>query len=199
MVRELQSILLKDVKTASASQSAALADEVTGYFDQLRNPLLRYLLSFGLCASDAEEVIQEVFLALFQHLRRNGSRSNLRGWIFRVAHNQGLKRCNLNRLETKLFSPAEEEGTKLHPHPDPNPEELLATQRRQQRLLAVVNALSVADRRCLHLRAEGLRYREIVEILGISLGAVALSLERSLSRLHRAVGNSTDTSNGRRL
>jgi hypothetical protein len=36
------------------------------------------------------------------------------------------------------------------------------------------------------LRAEGLRYREIAEVLGISLGAVANSLERSITRLARA-------------
>ena len=36
---------------------------------------------------------------------------------------------------------------------------------------------------CLSLRAEGLRYREIAEVLGISLGSVAASLEKSLSRL----------------
>jgi RNA polymerase sigma-70 factor (ECF subfamily) len=59
---------------------------------------------------------------------------------------------------------------------------------RRERLLAVVEALPEVDRRCIYLRAEGLRYREIVEVLGISLGAVALSLERSLARLRRADG-----------
>jgi RNA polymerase sigma-70 factor (ECF subfamily) len=38
----------------------------------------------------------------------------------------------------------------------------------------------------LHLRAEGLRYREIAEILEMSLGAVSISLSRSLARLERA-------------
>jgi RNA polymerase sigma-70 factor (ECF subfamily) len=36
------------------------------------------------------------------------------------------------------------------------------------------------------LRAEGLRYREIAEVVGMSLGAVSMSLERSLGRLARA-------------
>jgi RNA polymerase sigma-70 factor (ECF subfamily) len=42
--------------------------EVTELFEQLRDPLFRYLLSFGLSVQDGEEIIQEVFLALFQHL-----------------------------------------------------------------------------------------------------------------------------------
>jgi RNA polymerase sigma-70 factor (ECF subfamily) len=49
----------------------------------------------------------------------------------------------------------------------------------------VVSVLPEQDRRCLILRAEGLRYREIAEVLHISLGAVALSLERCLTRLAR--------------
>jgi RNA polymerase sigma-70 factor (ECF subfamily) len=42
------------------------------------------------------------------------------------------------------------------------------------------------SRCCLYLRAEGLRYREIAEILDMSLGSVANCLERSLARIARA-------------
>src|SRR5271154_3180967 len=66
-------------------------EEVIGLFDQFRNRLLRYLLSFGIPAPEGEEIIQEVFLALIWHVRLGRSRRNLRGWIFRVAHNLALK------------------------------------------------------------------------------------------------------------
>jgi RNA polymerase sigma-70 factor (ECF subfamily) len=51
--------------------------------------------------------------------------------------------------------------------------------------MAVLNALPEQDRRCLCLRTEGLRYREIASVLDMSLGAVSLSLERSLGRIAR--------------
>ena len=54
------------------------------------------------------------------------------------------------------------------------------------RLRAVLRALPEPDQHCLRLRAEGLRYREIAEVLGMSLGAVSISLTRSLARLERA-------------
>ena len=41
--------------------------EVMRFFEEFRSPLLRYSLSFGISVHDAEEVIQEVFLALFLH------------------------------------------------------------------------------------------------------------------------------------
>ena len=39
------------------------------------------------------------------------------------------------------------------------------------------------DRRCLYLRAEGLSYRDIARTLDISLGSVAKSLTRAVTRL----------------
>jgi RNA polymerase sigma-70 factor (ECF subfamily) len=163
-----------------------LEEEVTRLFDQLRNPILRYVLSLGLSPQDGEEVIQEVFLSLFQHLRQGKSRHNLRGWVFRVAHNRALKRrCAQVHA---LMSLADVDAASRQVDPRPNPEEALAAKQRRERLFAVVRALPEHDRCCLHLRAEGLRYREIAEVLGMSLGAVSLSLVRSLARLGRADG-----------
>lgn len=169
--------------TDRGTEPSPLEREVTDLFELLRAPLLRYLSSFGLGPQDAEEVVQETFLALFLHLRDGKPRTNLQAWIFRVAHNLGLKRCQAARrtagADIEEFSLAD---------PALNPEQQAAHSQRSARLLAVVKALPEQDRRCLYLRAEGLRYREIVEVLGMSLGAVAQSLERSLARLHRAGG-----------
>ena len=112
--------------------------------------------------------------------------SNLHGWVFRVAHNLALKRRHASRgSETVLAAAGDAAG---HCDPGPSPEEQAVQRQRQVRLLAVVRALPEQDRCCLHLRAEGLRYREIAKVLGVSLGAVSLSLQRSLARLARADG-----------
>jgi RNA polymerase sigma-70 factor (ECF subfamily) len=163
-----------------------LEEEVARLFDQLRNPMLRYVLSIGLSPQDGEEVIQEVFLSLFQHLRQGKSRHNLRGWVFRVAHNLALKRRSAQAHAPLSLADVDVASWQLDP--DPNPEEAMAAKQRRERLLAVVRALPEQDRCCLHLRAEGLRYREIAGVLGMSLGAVSLSLVRSLTRLSRADG-----------
>jgi RNA polymerase sigma-70 factor (ECF subfamily) len=161
--------------------------EVVELFERFRDPVLRYALSFGIAVHDAEEVAQEVFVSLFRHLQLGRSRKNLRGWIFRVAHNLALKQRHANqRSRDKTASDwniAEE-----HFDPSPSPEEQLSSAQRQRRLLAVVDALPEVDQSCLRLRAEGLRYREIAAVLGISLGAVSISLTRSLARLIRADG-----------
>ncbi len=166
--------------------SSPLAEEVVGLFDQLRARLLRYMLSLGLPVEDGEEIIQEVFLSLIHHLQRGKSRSNLRGWVFRVAHNLALKRRNQARASRQNLSEATAASEGLFTDPDPNPEDQVVSGQKRERLAAVLSALPEQDRRCLVLRAEGLRYREIAEVLDISLGAVSLSLGRSLARLARA-------------
>jgi RNA polymerase sigma-70 factor (ECF subfamily) len=176
--------------TKSECGPAPSADEqqVIQLFDELRNRLLRYLLALGLPVHEGEEVIQEAFLALFQHLQRGRSRQNLRGWIFRVAHNLGLKR-RLARAREAVNAAGEQEFLAAgRPDPGENPEEQLLSSQRLQRLQAVLRALPEQDQWCLSLRAEGLRYREIAEVLGMSLGSVAASLGRSLARFSRADG-----------
>src|SRR5271154_4423810 len=79
--------------------SSAVEEEDVGLFDQVRNPLLRYLSSFALALPDSEEIIQETFLALFQHLQRGKPRHNLRGWLFRVAHNLALRKRQRDRRD----------------------------------------------------------------------------------------------------
>jgi RNA polymerase sigma-70 factor (ECF subfamily) len=180
----LRLALLTGAGAENARTSSPIEEEVIRLFDLLRNRLLRYLMALGLDLHDGEEVIQEVFLALFQHLREGKPRENLRGWIFRVAHNLGLKRRYASR--ERVFAESEESLAALQPDPGLNPEEQMAVRQRQEDLLAVLRALPEQDRCCLRLRSDGMRYREIAEVLGISLGAVAASLERSLARLSRA-------------
>jgi RNA polymerase sigma-70 factor, ECF subfamily len=170
-----------------AEQASPLEAEVVALFDQLRDPLLRYLLSFRLLVvQDGDEIIQEAFLALFQHLQRGRSRHNLRAWLFRVSHNLALKRLQRSRRDSENLAELSHSAGAMTADPALNPEDAFARVQLQRRLLAVVRALPEPDQHCLALRAEGLRYREIAEILGMSLGAVAKSLERSLARVARA-------------
>jgi RNA polymerase sigma-70 factor (ECF subfamily) len=165
------------------NRSERLEEDLVALFDQFREPLLRYLSTFGPPIHDNEEIVQEAFLSLFRHLQDGKSRANLRGWLFRVAHNLALK----HRLRARRAQDARAEGDAqdLAVDPGPSPEDLVASHQVRRRLLKVVEALPQQDRRCLALRAEGLRYREIAAVLNVSLGAVSLSLTRSLARIAR--------------
>src|SRR5436309_7397794 len=71
--------------------TARIRDEVAQLFQETREDVYRYLLTLGLYPPQAQEATQEVFLRLYTTLRKGEQIRNHRAWIFRVAHNLGLK------------------------------------------------------------------------------------------------------------
>jgi RNA polymerase sigma-70 factor (ECF subfamily) len=176
--------LLLRVADDSPAASADLERDVLALFDQCAPPLMRYVASFGMNAAETEDIVQDVFLLLFRHLRLGRPRSNLKGWLFQVAHHLALRQRRQRRRRTASVSSSWDDSILArHVDPSPNPEAQLAQARRQRRLQSVLQALPDRDRRCVSLRADGLRYREIAATLGISLGAVAKSIARAMARL----------------
>ena len=176
---------LAAIGPAHTTQASEIENEVLSLFDNFRDPLLRYVCAFGISVGDGDDLVQDVFLALFRHLREDGGRSNLQGWLFRVAHNLALKRRGQQRRERDRFHADDHAAHRLL-DPRHDPEEQLADREHRKRATAVLNALPERERYCVILRGNGLRYREIARVLGISLGAVAKSLTRAIARLQRA-------------
>lgn len=153
--------------------------EATTLYRELRKPLLRYLACLGLSADESQDVVQDAFLSLHQHLAAGGSRGNIRSWLFRVAHNQARNRQN--RYERR-FARALEDGFDSIAD-ESTPERAVLEQEKFQRLKKAIGLLTDAERECLLLRAGGLRYREIGEVLGIPTSTVADTVERAIRKL----------------
>src|SRR5690349_2912740 len=83
----------------------ALERRVTCLFEESREDVYRYLLTLGLHPPRAQEAVQEVFLRLYASLRKGEEIANPRGWIFRVAHNYGLK-VRERQSSEETFDPA---------------------------------------------------------------------------------------------
>ena len=174
-----------------ADNDQSLEQDVLGLFDQYQRPLTRYVCSFGLARQDAEDVVQEAFLALFRHLRGGRDRCNLPGWLFRVAHNLALKhRCrHRSHWWTRPEAPDERlRDERLRVDPALNPEERLVDAEEQRRWSRIMQALPERDRQCVLLRAEGMKYREIATALGLSLGTIAKIMLRTMKRLGHVHG-----------
>jgi RNA polymerase sigma-70 factor (ECF subfamily) len=142
-----------------------------------------YVLTLGLAPAQAQEVTQEVFLRLFVTMRGGEDILNPRAWVFRVAHNLGLK-VRTKERHAQEFSP---ELESVLPHPDGTPERELLRGERERRLREAILDLSPQQRQVLHLRAEGLRYQEIAETLGIATSTVGEFLRRAMNRLRKVL------------
>jgi RNA polymerase sigma-70 factor, ECF subfamily len=161
--------------------------ELLGLFNDYQRPLLRYVASLGLSAQESEDVVQDVFLSLFRHLQLGRSRSNLAGWLFQVARNLTLKQRRRQRRHwwsLRMDAVADDDRV----DPTANPEERLADAELRRHWQRVMRALPERDRRCVLLRAEGLKYRDIASALGVSLGAVAKSMSRAMTRFGHVHG-----------
>src|SRR5215472_13548012 len=123
--------------------TAKCRDLVADLFQEAREDVYRYLLTLGLHPPQAQEATQEVFLRLYTTMRKGEEIRNHRGWIFRVAHNLGLKiRARQNPLiafdadiETCLASQAAD------------PERNLLDRERAVRFHRAVEGLSEQQRR----------------------------------------------------
>src|SRR6201998_927742 len=82
------------------------ACEATTLYREPRKPLLRYLVCLGLSNDEAQDVVQDAFLSLHRHLASGGSQENIKGWLFRVAHNTARNRQN--RYERRFAAPLED-------------------------------------------------------------------------------------------
>lgn len=160
-----------------------IQDRVARLFEEARDDVYRYLLTLGLYPAQAQEATQEVFLRLYLELKKGTDVQNPRAWIFRVAHNHGLKVRAAEHgapfdPELELRTPSKEKG----------PEQQLLERERAMAFHRAIQGLSEQQRRCLFLRMEGLRYPEIGAALGISASAVGEFLRRAVNRLKK-VGN----------
>src|SRR5271169_5178787 len=134
----------------------SLQDQISRLFEQARDDVYRYLLTLGLYPPQAQEAAQEVFLRLYATLRKGEEIQNPRAWIFRVAHNLGLK-IRVRQNSEEPYNP--EIGGRFATQQE-TPESELIDRERMARFHSAVEGLSEQQRRCLFLRLEGLRYPE---------------------------------------
>jgi RNA polymerase sigma-70 factor (ECF subfamily) len=143
----------------------------------------RYVASFSLGGAATEDIVQDVFLALFRHLSLGRPSTNLKGWLFQVAHNLSLKQRQRTAKRGQIEGAWDAALTDHVLDDRLNPEERLAERQRRRHLLGVLQLMPERDRLCIYLRAEGLGYRDIAKTLGLSLGSVAKSIVRAIGRL----------------
>lgn len=172
--------------TANVTKSAAAdqpRDEALRWFDELRDPLRRYLMCAGASPVDADDAVQESFLRLYQHLKKGGDRSNLCGWVFRVARNylRDERKSARHQRTVQLDDAMARDGGPADPQG--SPEHCALDEERTRRLRGAIDKLPEQQRECILLRSSGLRYREIAEVLGISTSSVGALVHRATARL----------------
>ena len=151
-------------------------------YDALSPKLSQFLRRLGLNKDDLDDVVQESFLRLAGHLKTGASDDNLNSWVYRVARNLAMDVHRLSRREQGAvesdFEPGDEPTD-----PKANPEWLYLQNERFRRLKAAISQLTAQQYNCILLRTQGLRYREIGELLGISEQRSIHLVKRAMQKL----------------
>jgi RNA polymerase sigma-70 factor (ECF subfamily) len=153
------------------------ANEATDLFREHGAAVYRFALVLLRNEQDAEDVVQETFMKLLQHLRSDGNTANLRGWLFTVAAHASRDRQR-RRFRWLPWTAASE--------PSVDPPAIHDEDGRYRALRRALARLSDRDRLLLMLRAQGLSYREIADVTGIRNSSVGQLLARATERWSRA-------------
>ena len=145
---------------------------------------------------EARDAAQEAFLKAFRAAGEYQPRGQVYTWLYRIAVNHCLNRLRRRRVVRflSLSGPTREDAAGDEAAPfDPagdaaGPLDELVSRRRWQRARKAIEALPPGQRAVLVLaRFEGLSYKQIAEVLAVSVGAVESRLVRAMRSLTAAI------------
>jgi RNA polymerase sigma-70 factor (ECF subfamily) len=172
---------------APGERTEELERLVTQLFEELGPPVLRYVRGFVRDGAVARDLTQEVFVRLCVELRAGRSVMDARAWLFRVAHNLAIDEQRRLRVRESYESGLDPADVPFAlSDPAPSAESMLLRRERHGWLRGALQHLSAQERRCLYLRAQGLRYREIADVLDIRIPTVVTFLTRAIQKLTKA-------------
>ena len=172
--RELVAI----VRAASRGDAAALRCLVEHFDRSLRSVTRFYRLS----SWDADDVIQDTWLAFLQHGRTLREPAAVSGWLQTTARRQSLRALQRGVRERPTGDPALGESVQGDPY-----RELLAAERRAA-LLVALEGLPLRKRRLMTLLVAkpDMTYEQVSEALGMPIGSIGPTRLRSISRLRHS-------------
>ena len=172
-----------DLSSSADHGKSKMRKRIMDLYDSVRPTLSAYLIGLGLSRAQAEDVVHDTFLKLIEHLLSKNDEQDLRGWVFRVGHNLAinLHQSAFHRLSDTIPEP--ETSAAVIADSSLSPEELAIKKEELRRVRAAMARLTEQQRHAVLLRAEGLRYRQIAEVLGVSPQRVTEIVQRALQRL----------------
>lgn len=147
---------------------------------QHKGLMFRVVLAYTFTPEDADDLFQEVLLQVWRSVPSFRGESKSSTWVYKVALNTALA---WNRKESKrrrTRGPLVEAGEVTT---DPTNER----NERVDRLYDVIRELPKADKSLILLHLDGLSYRQMAEILGITETNVGARLTRLRKRVAEAM------------
>lgn len=135
---------------------------------------------------DADDLTQEVFIKVWKNLEKFRQDAQLYTWIYRIATNECLNFLSAKRR--KFFLPLHDVAAELTQKLDASPD--LEGDEIQKRLQKAILQLPDKQRLVFNMRYyDELKYEEISEILGTSVGALKASYHHAAKKIEDFLTN----------
>ncbi|HEY6454387.1 MAG TPA: sigma-70 family RNA polymerase sigma factor [Steroidobacteraceae bacterium] len=132
----------------------------------------------------AQELVQDIYFAIWRALPAYRGDAALRTFVARIATNRAVTHV-ARALKVPLCADLDESI----PAPGAGPEDQAIALDRRAKLLTAVRSLPLAYRQSALLTLEGLAPAEIADVLGISTNAVAIRMTRAKALLRELIGD----------
>lgn len=141
-----------------------------------KNKLFRFALRFLGNEEEAKDIVQEVFIRVWNGREQMQQVENWEAWCMRITRNLSLDRIRLiNRKQTRPI----EESLSIA-HADLTPYQSTEMEENMQKITQMIDALPEKQRQVIHLRdVEGYSYQEICDILDLDMNQVKVTLFRA--------------------
>ncbi len=159
--------------------SLAAGDEraFAALYDRFAGRMYRVALRLLGCREDAEDVVQDVFLAAVRSRERLGDVRDLTAYLFAALY-RAAGRCALRRLRALQVSPAAVSEA-IAPV-----ERVAAYDAESPRLQQAIRSLPDEQREVLTLKIDGeLTFAQIAQVTGVSLSTAASRYHYALEKL----------------
>jgi RNA polymerase sigma factor (sigma-70 family) len=140
--------------------------------------IARISASYESSAILAQELTQEILLAVWQALPSFRGKSSIRTFVARIAHNRAVTHVARHAAQPKSMELSEDIVA-----PEPLPEQRVIESERRERLMQAVRLLPLQFRQPVTLTLEGFTPAEIADVLGVSANVVAIRLTRAKALL----------------
>lgn len=156
-------------------------EDVNKLTDLYAAPLRRYFLRQGCKAQDVDDLVQEVFFRIVR-LGKLNSIDNPGGYAFKIAANLLKDKARRRRTQSEdLHKPFDD---LVHGSDIISPERQLSDRQSLDALKTSLQSLPDKTLRVFLLhRFEGLKYREIADVLELSVSAVEKHMMKALQKI----------------
>jgi RNA polymerase sigma-70 factor (ECF subfamily) len=182
------------VERARNKDFAAFEELMSRYEDKVFRLAFRFVRN----ESEAKEILQDTFLAIWRKLDTFKGDSQFSSWVYRVAANAALMRLRSQRRHPEVsteelpagFLDQQQYGQIVSPGENwaRRPDDQLQSDELRRHIQSAVDALPEIYRTVFLVRdVEGLSTEETAELLGISIPTVKTRLHRARMALREAI------------